>query len=315
VDRHELAWAAGFFDGEGWAASTRMGRGDKRRPMARINQADPSGVPEVLVRFQRALGDLGRIGGPYRKEARKDLYRWVVSSRHDVELLHHLLLPWLGQVKLDEFAAAIGRTPARARGVTSSDEWLAWCAGLFDGEGWVTLYPHRSHVGYLSPELGVGQSSASGLPAVLSRFQSRVGCGRIYGPYEQEGATMSVYRFKTYPPADIESVVAKIRPWLGAVKRGDADLVLEILRAQPVLPRGNPEWDNRKTHCIRGHEYASSRLRPYVSRGKNEPPRDSHQCLVCAREQAKARRDQKRRSAADDDRRSLSEFATIYLLK
>jgi hypothetical protein len=315
VDRYELAWAAGFFDGEGWAASSRMGRGDKKRPAARINQADAGGVPDVLLRFQRALGGLGRIGGPYRKEGRTDLYRWLVSSRHDVELLHHLLLPWLGQVKLAEFADALGRQPAHARTPRASDEWMAWCAGLFDGEGWASMWAHRSHEGYLSPEVGVGQSSARDVPEVLARFQIIVGAGRIYGPYAQSGATMGVYRLKASAARDVETVIAKIRPWLGATKRSDVDLVLEILRGQPELPRGNPAWGNRKTHCIRGHEYATSRVRPYVPRGKNETPRDSHQCLVCAREQAKARRDQKKRSAADDDRRSLSESTTTYLLK
>ncbi len=292
-----------------------MGRGDKRRPMARINQADPGGVPEVLLRFQRALGGLGRIGGPYKEEGRKDLYRWLVSSLHDVELVHHLLLPWLGQIKLDEFGDALGRQPARSRAPRGSDEWLAWCAGLFDGEGWASMWAHRSHEGYLSPEVGVGQSSARETPEVLTRFQLLVGVGRIYGPYAQKGATMDVYRLKASAARDVETVIAKIRPWLGSTKRSDVDLVLEILTAQPELPRGNPAWGNRKTHCIRGHEYATSRLRPYVSRGKDEPPRDSHQCLVCAREQAKARRDQKRKLASDDDCRSLSESATLYLLK
>jgi hypothetical protein len=165
------------------------------------------------------------------------------------------------------------------------------------------MWEHRSHEGYLSPEVGVGQSSAYGVPEVLRRFQDRVGVGRIYGPYAQRGATMDVYRLKASAAGEVETLVTKIRPWLSATKRSDVDLVLEILAGQPELPRGNPAWGNRKTHCIRGHEYATSRVRPYVSRGKNEPPRDSHQCLVCAREQAKARRDQKKRSAADDDRR------------
>src|SRR4026208_968616 len=95
MDRHELAWAAGFFDGEGWAA--------KKNPRgigAQINQADNSGIPVVLCRFQAALGGVGRIGGPVRKPDRKDLYHWVVSSQGDVQLVFDLLKPWLGQVKL-----------------------------------------------------------------------------------------------------------------------------------------------------------------------------------------------------------------------
>ena len=87
VDRYELAWAAGFFDGEGWADLARQEGRRTGQPMARVNQADPDGVPEVLVRFQRALGGIGTIGGPRVEEGRIDLYRWHVSSRGDVELL------------------------------------------------------------------------------------------------------------------------------------------------------------------------------------------------------------------------------------
>src|SRR5207247_4911519 len=68
MDRFDLAWAAGFFDGEGWANAVAQEGRKTKQPQARINQADPNGVPEVLLRFQRAVGGLGRIGGPYVME-------------------------------------------------------------------------------------------------------------------------------------------------------------------------------------------------------------------------------------------------------
>jgi len=110
MDRHELAWAAGFFDGEGWAAKTKP-----RGLQARINQADPNGIPEALIRFQAAFGGLGRIGGPTREPKRKDMYRWIVSSRKDVELLLQLLKPWLGPVKLHQLARATGLAVSAAQ--------------------------------------------------------------------------------------------------------------------------------------------------------------------------------------------------------
>ena len=116
VDRFELAWAAGFFDGEGWANAVAQSGRKTKQPLAQINQADPTGIPEVLARFQRAVGGLGRIGGPSVEDGRQDLYHWTVSSRSDVELLHHLLLPWLGQVKLDEFGLALAITSSVADG-------------------------------------------------------------------------------------------------------------------------------------------------------------------------------------------------------
>jgi hypothetical protein len=315
VDRFELAWAAGFFDGEGWANAVGASGRRTKQPYARINQADPNGVPEVLLRFQRALGGLGRVGGPYLEQGRKDIYRWHVSSRGDVELLHHFLLPWLGQVKLVEFGQALGRPPARSRAATGGDEWRAWAAGFYDGEGSTYLLDHRTHQGYKIAEITVTQSSTAGAPEVLLRLSQICPGGHLNGPYPQEDGNLDVYRWKVSSRAGVEFVVTHLWSWLSTVKRAQASAVTETLGAQAALPRGRPDWGNRKTHCIRGHEYATARVRPYRSRGVGIPPRDSHQCLVCVREQARAKREQKKRSAADDDRRSLSDVRTRYLLK
>jgi len=69
VDSRELAWAAGFFDGEGWSGLSQEAGRRTGQPQARINQADPNGVPEVLRRFRSSVG-FGRIGGPYEKDGR-----------------------------------------------------------------------------------------------------------------------------------------------------------------------------------------------------------------------------------------------------
>ena len=137
MDRHELAWAAGFFDGEGWAGKS------KRGIQARVNQADISGVPEVLTRLQRALGGLGNVGGPDVKPDRRPLYRWTVSSRSDVGLLLDLLKPWLGSVKLLQLSRAVNLSTPIAKPAMPSDEWRPWAAGLYDGEGRWSKWPQR----------------------------------------------------------------------------------------------------------------------------------------------------------------------------
>jgi hypothetical protein len=315
MDRYELAWAAGFFDGEGWTNAVGQSGRRTRQPMARINQADANDVPQVLTRFQRALGGLGRIGGPDVKNGRQDLYRWEVSSRGDVEVLQHLLLPWLSQVKLLEFAQSLDREAARSRPAARTDEWRAWAAGLWDGEGSAYLLDHRSHAGRRIGELALTQSQDGAAPEVLHRFVAVVGGGQIYGPYRQQGATRDVYRWKVAAQTDIDPVIAALWPWLSDVKRRQAANVLGTLGAQALLSRGNPAWGNRKTHCVHGHEYATARIRPYVPRGVGDPPRDNHQCLQCAREQARTRRATKKGPPIDDDRRSISEHVTRYLLK
>src|SRR3989442_13381260 len=101
MERHDLAWAAGFFDGEGWASF------QARACRAQINQADPHGIPEVLVKFQRIVG-VGRITGPDVRDGKIDLYHWIVSSRADVARVADLIGPWLGPVKRAELERALG---------------------------------------------------------------------------------------------------------------------------------------------------------------------------------------------------------------
>jgi hypothetical protein len=79
-----------------------------------------------------------------------------------------------------------------------------------------------------------------------------------------------------------------LQPWLGNVKRRQAFDALEFIDGQPTLTRGRSEWGSHKTRCIHGHEYATARLKPYVSRTpQGVQRRDSKQCLVCVREWAR----------------------------
>jgi hypothetical protein len=296
MDRHALAWAAGFFDGEGWANRSRRG------VQSRINQSDNDAVPEVLLRFRRVVGR-GRIHGPVRQVGRKDLYYWDVSSRCDVDAVARGIWPWLGDVKRGEFIATLGPVSMPEDEAVPRAELLAWAGGLYDGEGSASLTPHRTHQGHFSPEVALTQSGTSS-PRVLERFREIVRRGRIYGPYAQEGARVPVFRWKAAAHDDVEYSLYVLAPWMGSVKREQARRVLRTLVEQGRLPRGNPVWGNRKTHCVRGHEYATARVRPYASRGRGIPPRENHHCLVCLREYALERR-RNRRSAADHDRRSI----------
>jgi hypothetical protein len=183
MDRHELAWAAGFFDGEGWANAVAHTGRRTRQPHAQINQSDDEGIPVALQRFRNAVG-VGRIAGPERKPGRIDRYWWIASSRSDIAKVWRLLDPWLGSVKRAAFAAALNVAPAEQQWQPTRTEMLAWAGGLYDGEGSASLTPHRTHEGHLSPEVSVTQSGI-GIPEVLDRFRKVVGLGHIDGPYTQ----------------------------------------------------------------------------------------------------------------------------------
>lgn len=295
VDRTELAWAAGFWDGEGWANLVRFGRGDERRPMAQVNQASSSGIPEVLGRFARAVA-CGEVRGPDIQQGREPLYRWIVSSAPEVARLADLLCPWLCGIKAAQFRRIVGQDlrPAPWSDIPGQER-LAWAAGLWDGEGSVCLLKHRSHVGYFVPEASITQSSADGRPEVLLRMESVARGGFWYGPFKQKGSLLPVYRWKIFRRQEIGSLLDQLWPWLGSIKREQAERVLRVLATQQPLPRGNPAWGSRKTHCVSGHEYSTARIRPYRARtGDGREPRPSKQCLACVRKQARERRQRAR---------------------
>lgn len=287
MGRAERAWAAGFFDAEGWAGAARSRAGV--RPLARINQAGAGAVPEVLLRFQVAVGG-GRVRGPVRMAGRRELYRWEASSRGDVARTFDALRPWLGVVKTRQFTVALGLGEEDA-GARDPREELAWAAGLFDGDGSTALLKHRTHPGYHVAELSITQASPTGSPEVLSRFRSAVTAGRLYGPYGGSRVHHPVFRWKAHSAADIELTLAALWPWLSSSKREQATRVMSVVRAQAVLPRGNPEWGSHKTHCVHGHDLASARLRPYRPRALPALGSIGYRgCLVCLRERARRAR-------------------------
>lgn len=118
VHELEVAWAAGFFDGEGTITHTR-----NVPLMIAIKQATSSGaVPPVLARFAAAVG-VGRIGGPYQDRPsarhfsphRRPAFMWYAMNNEAVAVLQ-LLQPHLtGKLTEAEYAIANGSPSFRAK--------------------------------------------------------------------------------------------------------------------------------------------------------------------------------------------------------
>jgi hypothetical protein len=292
LESHDFAWAAGFFDGEGWA--NRKDRGVQ----SRINQAGPDGVPEVLLKFQRIVG-VGRIHGPVIVEGRQPLYYWEATSRLDVVQVVERIGPWLCPVKRAEFERTLrGPLPAPVWPGSMSEE-LAWAGGFFDGEGSSYRMKHRTHSGYLTPAVEVPQSGWDNVPSVLRRFQSALGgLGNINGPHKYVWAEAPVSRWKTEAHGDVQLALHRLMPFIGSVKREQAHNVLIMINSQPDLPRGNPAFGIAGArHCLRGHDKWNARVRPFKGRGKNEqdPLNHMRQCMTCVRDAAQGRRNKERR--------------------
>lgn len=110
-DREELAWAAGFFDGEGYVGLAHQHWKDRcrRQLHAHIAQTDP----RPLERFQAAIG-FGRVtkrntDTPYlaNKQHWKDQWRWDVSSFEHVQAMTAMLWVFLCPIKQEQARGAL----------------------------------------------------------------------------------------------------------------------------------------------------------------------------------------------------------------
>ena len=287
MDRHELAWAAGFFDGEGWA--NRSGRSVQTR----INQASLDDMPTVLLRFQRVVG-VGRLKGPHREKGKQDLYWWEATSRSDIARVADLIGPWLCPVKRSQFERTLGRSLGPAIWPGSMSEELAWAGGFFDGEGSTYLEKHRTHAGYLVPRLYVPQSCDEGVAPELLRLRAALGgLGTISGMRSRKGKWRPYRRWRVFTPKDVQVGLHLLWPFIGPVKRTQAQLVMKVIHSQPDLPRGNPAFGVAGArYCLRGHDKWNARVRPFKGRGKNteDPKNHLRQCLECVRIDARKRR-------------------------
>ena len=104
----ELAWAAGFFDGEGSVRAKWNMKGPRRNRAihAIVGQRER----EPLDRFQAAVG-VGKVYGPSYTQTRdgKPMWRWETGNRDYVHLVCWLLWPYLCSTKRNQFDNTFAR--------------------------------------------------------------------------------------------------------------------------------------------------------------------------------------------------------------
>lgn len=107
MNHTDIAWCAGFFDGEGCVRYNRSRPSSKGTVspslMATISQVSEN--VEVLEFFQRTVG-LGKVLGPYTMPNGKPQHRlWFGTD--EVEPLFEMLRPYLKTRKTTDFIQAI----------------------------------------------------------------------------------------------------------------------------------------------------------------------------------------------------------------
>lgn len=98
--REELAWAAGFFDGEGC-----FRKHSGKYAQVTVNQIHP----DPLERLRLALCGLGKVQGPYQPtgtrlhgEPRSLIWYYRCTKWADVQAIYAMLYPFLGKVKREQ---------------------------------------------------------------------------------------------------------------------------------------------------------------------------------------------------------------------
>lgn len=104
VDERELAWAAGFFDGEGciYSGITRYSKEGKLHYSPQVTISIDQIHPAVLVRFQRIVGR-GKVYGPYKppSSGKNDSPMWSyrLGKYDDCLEVMMKIRPFLGEIK------------------------------------------------------------------------------------------------------------------------------------------------------------------------------------------------------------------------
>lgn len=158
-------------------------------------------------------------------------------------------------------------------------EDLAWAAGLFDGEG-STL----STGPWDTPQVVVPQSGPEdAAPEVLTRFHHVFALGSINGPHmSSRQAEKPKWRYVASGPRAL-TVLDRLWPFLGAVKRQQAEAVIARYRSHPTPHAEIAALTGRplriRSQCRKGHPLHDG----YSHRGKLH-------CRTCRRMNDRARR-------------------------
>jgi hypothetical protein len=119
MGNENLAWAAGFFDGEGYVGVRTTGVPYKRKDGSLgkqykalrmcVTQTGDYAIG-MLQRFQDSVCGLGKIRGPIKVRANwSPRYEWNCDGKEKCMIVLGLLQPWLSRRKLEQAWNALAR--------------------------------------------------------------------------------------------------------------------------------------------------------------------------------------------------------------
>jgi hypothetical protein len=99
----EIAWAAGFFDGEGTTAYQSTGTNNSGQPRRQLRLTVTQKDPRPLHRLCMALS-AGKVYGPY--ESQNGMHMWTVQCARAEEVLEEMW-PYLSEPKIEQATRAL----------------------------------------------------------------------------------------------------------------------------------------------------------------------------------------------------------------
>ena len=117
--------------------------------------------------------------------------------------------------------------------ISWSREDLAWAAGLFEGEGTITMR-RQAQRGYSYEYWGLAIAMTD--EDVVRRFHEVIELGRVTGPVPTKGG-QPIYIWRSSSQPDIYAVLAALYPWLGGRRRSRAEECLRDLGSRQMRAR------------------------------------------------------------------------------
>jgi hypothetical protein len=308
MDPLQLAWAAGFFDGEG-STIVHQSRPGYLRLTVSVPQWGGSEPPEVLFRFKEAMLGLGEIS-PHDADG---MWAWRSRSGEEGQAAIALIWSQIGAIKRTQAADALNRyhaqygrggiKPRPSRRLRAAHEAhgatrrtspsmrsveLAWASGFLDGEGHFGLPRARTRTDgtdWRRIRVSASQHGEPARPAEVLLKLRRVLGGRI----ERHGE-IDDHRWVSERALEIDRIFQQVRPWLGTVKQEQARAAIETFKGQARL-HGTSDL------CSRGHEY------DHIYMSRSGPKRRCRACARIVSRRSRSRRGIKPRQFSNADRR------------
>lgn len=140
------------------------------------------------------------------------------------------------------------------------DQAVAWAAGLFEGEGFISATEKTARVGIHMTDRDI-----------LERFREAVGCGTVYGPYDRGSNRKPMFQWNAGSKSASDQTLRLLFPFFGPRRQAAALRYIERERFRRPMHRlvlGGL--------CRNGHEVTADSL--YVA-----PKSGGKLCKTCRR--------------------------------